>query len=539
MDTRPQEIPTNEEFYKPVGEKWYTTRYPEFVKYLYNHFPENYEFKERLYSFLNNINERPKCVVCGNEVKFRNIAHGYNRCCCSACVGKDPQRQEKIDNAKIKKYGTAKYFNHEKFKQTCLEKYGVENPFAAESCKQTIKQTLLDRYGVEYAQQSKQIQETRKKNSLEKYGVDHHMKTDEIRLKVSKIQQQSNIEEKESLIGYTEDGHWICKCPHPECDKCVEKTYIIPTTNYYSRVEFDIEPCTNLHPLQWSRKEGTLLEKFIRDILDEYHIEYETNNRSVLKDRELDIYIPSKKLAIECNGCFWHSQQHHKPINYHVDKFKRCLQNNIQLITFWEDQIKTTPEIVKSVLLSKLNIYEYKVGARQCDIKEIDSRTCASFLEYNHIQGRTNSTIRLGLYKDNELVSVMAFYKKHDNIWELCRFCTKLHYHIHGAAGKLLNYFIKNYQPNTITSYSSNDISNGDLYKKLGFENDNKITSAYWYIHKTTLERLHRSNFSKAKLKNMGYDIEGKSESDIMSNLPYYKIYDSGHVKYTLNLNIL
>ena len=32
----------------------------------------------------------------------------------------------------------------------------------------------------------------------------------------------------------------------------------------------------------------------------------------------------------------------------------------------------------------------------------------------------------------------------------------------------------------------------------------------------------------------MGYDIEGNTEDEIMRNLPYFKIYDSGHIKHTL-----
>lgn len=537
MDTTYKQ-PSEEEMYKAVGERWYESRYPEFINYLRNKYPSDYSVKELLYSYIHQLEQRPKCPVCGKEVKFKSIALGYNECCSVECATQNPARQVKINETLISRYGGIGFINREKYERTCLERYGATNPFASEKCKQTIKQTLLDKYGVEYAQQSKQIQETRKKNSLKKYGVDHHMKTDEIRLKVSKIHQQSNIENKEFLIGYSEDGHWVCKCPHPECNKCLEKTYIIPTTNYYSRIEFNIEPCTNLHPMPWSRKEGTTLEKFVRDLLDEYNIKYETNNRSILKDRELDIYIPSKQLAIECNGCFWHSQQHHKPHNYHVDKYNRCKECGVQLITMWEDWIKKKPEIVKSILLSKLNVYKRKIGARQCLIKEIDSKTCAQFLNENHIQGSCKTNTRIGLYKDDELISVMTFYKNGENI-ELNRFCNKLYHHIHGGASKLLNYFIKQYHPATIVSFSSNDISNGDLYKKLKFIPDNRITNAYWYIHKTTLERYHRSRFRKSQLKNMGYDIENHTEDEIMASLPYYKIYDSGHVKHTLTFNIL
>ena len=48
-------------------------------------------------------------------------------------------------------------------------------------------------------------------------------------------------------------------------------------------------------------------ELIIRSWLDEWGIAYITNDRSVIPPKELDIYIPSLKIAIECNGCYWHS----------------------------------------------------------------------------------------------------------------------------------------------------------------------------------------------------------------------------------------
>ena len=37
-------------------------------------------------------------------------------------------------------------------------------------------------------------------------------------------------------------------------------------------------------------------------------------------------------------------------------------------------------------------------------------------------------------------------------------------------------------------------------------------------------------------VKALGYDVEDKSENDIMNELPYWKIYDCGHIKYVLNI---
>ena len=529
-------IPTIEECNKKVGESWYEKNYPDFVKLLNEKYPTDYSFREKLYLYINNLDERPVCKLCGKTVSFRGTNKGYSQYCGYQCVYASKDVTEKAKQTRLEKYGDPNYNNREKHKVTCLEKYGVENPFASDTCKQKIKQILIDRYGVEYAQQSQHVQEVRRNNSLKKYGVDHHMKVDEIRGKVIKSQQQSNIDSHDFLIGYTEDGDWICKCPHSNCNKCINKTYIIPSDNYYARLQYNIELCTNLHPIQWGRKEGTSLEKFIWDILDEFGIEYQKNNRDILKNRELDIYIPSKNIAIECNGAFWHSSQNNKQIKYHIDKYLRCKEFGIQLITIWEDQIKLKPHIIRSILLAKLNLLNNSIYARKCQIKEIKSDVCAKFLNENHIQGRTNSTIRYGLFFKDELVSVMTFTKKDNGVWDLSRFCNKLNTIVIGGSSKLLKHFIKTNKPSKVISFASNDISNGNLYKTLGFVEDGDITQSYWYIHKKDLKRYHRTNFSKSRLKEMGYDINGKTESEIMSSLPFWKIYDAGHTKYKLDI---
>ena len=65
----------------------------------------------------------------------------------------------------------------------------------------------------------------------------------------------------------------------------------------------------------------------------------------------------------------------------------------------------------------------------------------------------------------------------------------------------------------------------------LGFQKEG-ISIAYWYVNQQTFERFHRFNFRKAKLKEMGFNIEHNTESQIMLELPYWKIYDSGTIRW-------
>ena len=61
------------------------------------------------------------------------------------------------------------------------------------------------------------------------------------------------------------------------------------------------------------------------------------HNRQILGGQELDIYIPSKKLAIEFNGDYWHSTAF-KDIDYHQIKSINCIKKGIRLIHIFEHE---------------------------------------------------------------------------------------------------------------------------------------------------------------------------------------------------------
>lgn len=64
-----------------------------------------------------------------------------------------------------------------------LEKYGVRSTLELESTKEKIKQTCLDRYGVENPMQSSEIQNRLRKTNQEKYGVDWSVQREDVKAK--------------------------------------------------------------------------------------------------------------------------------------------------------------------------------------------------------------------------------------------------------------------------------------------------------------------------------------------------------------------
>ena len=55
-------------------------------------------------------------------------------------------------------------------KETCLKRYGAENPYQVEEVKEKIRQTHFEKYGVENAAQSEEVKEKMRQTKLERYG---------------------------------------------------------------------------------------------------------------------------------------------------------------------------------------------------------------------------------------------------------------------------------------------------------------------------------------------------------------------------------
>ena len=537
-------VPDSSYFDHPiVNPRYLNKNYPE----LYHHLLENYKWthsiSEALYCWKNHITHIPQCEVCGKNARFNSFKKGYSSYCSVGCSNRSISKKNKVKQTNLERYGVENPSQSQeiisKTRKTNLDKYGVENPASSKEVQEKIKQTNLERYGVEYSCLNKDVQEKIKQTNLERYGVEYGVMTDTAKRNHTSSARIDAINKHSDIVDVDyENNIYTCACPHPGCDQCAQKQYVIKTSAYFDRKRDHTEPCTILLPFDSDRNSGTSLEMFVRSILDKHHVEYISNVRGIISPRELDIYIPSKRIAIECNGVYWHSTDC-KPSGYHLQKFVECQKQGIQLITIWEDWIYQKPDIVRSILLSKLGLNQ-TIYARQCEIKELNNVT--SFLDANHIQGHTVSRVKIGLYHNNELVSVMTFGSRQTmdtkkvGEWDLTRFCNKLNINVIGAASRMLKYFISNYHPDTIYSFSSNDISNGHLYETLGFERG-CINQSYWYID-TSYHRYHRSTFTKDSIVRRGWrkNKEGWKETDVVKEHGYYQIYDSGQTKWTLRV---
>ena len=257
------------------------------------------------------------------------------------------------------------------------------------------------------------------------------------------------------------------------------------------------------------------------EIINNKNIEIQSSYWNKELKKELDIYIPNFNLGIEVNGNYWHSNLYKKQ-NYHQEKSLKFQERKINILHIWEWEWLDKQEILKSLIKSKLGIFEKKIYARQCEIKELEYQEYASFCNKNHLQGEAGAKVKLGLYYQNELTQVMSFGSprftdKYE--WEIIRECSKLGYIILGGKEKLWSYFLKNHNPNSVISYCDFSKFNGESYLKLGFEKIGLNKPGFvWYDEKTQ-QIFWRNPYKHKEMKEAGY----------------LKIYDAGQLVFVWN----
>jgi len=515
----------NKSGYK-TNEKWLEKNHPELYHQIIN-FSKNLDlelnFKEKIWFFFNKLKERPKCVTCKSELKFRNrFDKPYGEFCSLKCI--NTNKEEMISRVKSsinKKYNVDYYPNHNEFaskqKLTKLLKYGDENYNNFEQ----IKKTKLIKYGNEKFNNYEKY----KKTCLDLYGYENYSKSNQYKNKL--IKNFKELYPDLNFIDIKKDSVNI------KCSLCCQNSELSKQL-LYERYKRGYTICVNCNPIGFSNRSG--YENEICQVLNDLGIVYETNKKIPNRNTEIDIFLPDFNIGIEINGVYWHNELY-KPKNYHLSKTNDCNENNIKLIHIFEDEWLYKKEIVISILKNKLNLVNKKIYARKCEIREISSKISKEFLDKNHIQGNVNSKIKLGLYYDNNLVSVMTFSKGRiimggkENEWELNRFCNLLDYNVVGGASKLLNFFIKTHNPKIIISYSDLRLFNGEMYNKLGFKFKSQSKPNYWYVVKDIRE--HRFKYRKSELVKRGYD-KNLTEREIMFNMKIYRIYDCGNIRWEL-----
>ena len=402
---------------------------------------------------------------------------------------------EKVKKTNLKNFGTEWVLNNEsiksKIKKTNIDKYGYDNPaksplvkkgviennkikwgvehfYQSNEFKEKAKITLLRKWNVESPIKSPYLKDKIEQTNLEKWGNKEYFNTDDFKVKSKNtleckwesysIQQSELFRHDRFKI--TKDKNYIKYIKNRlslfKCDEGHE--FEIKADNYYSRIRNKVPLCTICNPIGdlKSIKEKLLFE-FIKSIYDGEIIQ------SYRDGLEIDIYLPELNIGFEFNGIYWHSELY-KDRYYHVNKTNFFKNKGIKVIHIWEDEWDNKQDIVKSKIESIFG-NNIVILAKNCEIRYVEESSY--FLIKNHINGNDKSSVKIGLFYDDKLVSLMTFKKLNTDIWIISRFCNELYYDIVEAEKTLMLFFLEKYKPKSLFYHLELDKY---FYRELGFK---------------------------------------------------------------------
>ena len=424
------------------------------------------------------------------------------------------QRYEIIKDNTFKKYGVKSTLELEEVKaksvQTCLDKYGVVNSMQYQGTKDKLKQTMLNKYGVENYTQTEEYKKRMLQTNLNKYGVPNHMQQD--------MEHFDIWNNKELFTKYLSS-----LSSKPTVYELQEFFNLTDRIVVYDKIHsWNLDDFVNFHSLR-SHYENDII-KFLKECGVE---NIQTNDRTILNGKEIDIYLPDYKLGIEFNGDYWHSdikkdyQDHNGRSLAHQQKSLLAESKGVFLFHIFEyewndDIIQASIKNRLKTLLIKNNI---KIPARKCKIVTLTKAQKKEFLNENHIQGNDHSTIQYGLEYQGQIVSCMTFIhpKNKKYTWELSRFCNQHGCVVQGGASKLFKHFVETLQPgDTISSYNDITKTKGDLYRILGFQCISINQPNYVWV-----------NFQTRDIRTR-YQEQEAGEVERMHGLGYHRLCDCG-----------
>ena len=445
----------------------------------------------------------PYCAVCKSPVKSVGKLTCSTKCRSLMGQKSSNDRVRKQKETLLKKYGVDNVRKipgvEDKRKQTLMENYGsMVSPLTrlraterADEFNQKSKASLMQKYGVENSSQITGHREKCKATLIENYGVDHYTKSDEF----------LDMAEQRRFDRY------LTFCP----------------------------TSITLHNISSDLVEEK--EQQVKEFISSLGISNIVENQRILDGAEIDIFLPDYTIGFDFNGLYCRNDLRISR-NYHKQKTTIAADHGITLIHIFEDEWEHSPEIVKSRIANLLHKTSTKIYGRQCIVKPVSPAEEREFLTSNHIQGYTKSSVKLGLYYQDQLVSLMTFskpnlakgQKKEDGFWELLRFCNKINTNVVGGANKLFSHFISSVNPLKVLSFADSRWSTGHLYQVLGFDAVGNTGVNYWYINLKELKRIHRFG-----LRKTAEDDQSLTEYENRLKQGYLRIWDCGSTKWVWN----
>lgn len=506
------------------------------------------DLSEAFYWWVNDIKSHPRpCKTCGEDLKFHGFKDAYsvNDYCSVKCA--TPDNLSKAKSTIIEKYGVSHQMLDnrvkEKVKSTHIERHGSPGYLGSSRAKERLKEL----YGTEYISQTEQWKIKTKQTFVERYGASNVTENSVINAKARQTLSSylgltwPNNYSFQQLAAWKNSYNVILdKCANNQftnvkIDIANKKVSATHSCNTPSEWEYQAKiRCYHCRP-----KNSSTFELEVQAFLNEMGISFTKNDRKEIRPLELDFYVPEKKLAIECNGDYWHSyskEETKAEKNKHLYKLERCEEKGIRLIQIPEHLWYERKDQLKSIMRSAFNMNSNRVYARQCDIRKISSKEASRFCEQYHLFGTAGSSMAYGLFFKDELVQVVTLAKsrfRKEDSWEVVRLVSKFDTTVIGGVARLMKR-VKAEIHRPILSYVDRQFFDGSSFKKVA-ELESVTHPSYIWIYRGAF--LSRYKCQKHKLPTiLGEKFNANlTEHENMFNVGAARLWNCGNFVFIFN----
>lgn len=516
----------------------YNQKYKAAIDFIKQTHP-NVPFSEAAFMMKNNLIERQSCIYCGSFDVFRqNPTPHYTMYCshnCRALHKNTVSESIIIDGKKYKDFGKAmaelglsRYIIRQRIFDPSFPTYRWDVDDHDAKCIEKLKESHPKMADKSFFEEWKKSKKPRQFLS-EDLGIN----AETIKSALIYFGIETSFEQIDSEAMSLKND--------PERLKALYDIY----SSEEIAQKFNVSPSAIL---QWLKMYGFEIDKSTGQSAIERHlISYIKSLDPTLevkeRDREkfgfeLDIFIPSKNVAIECDGLFFHTELPTKADKEkHARKSVICRDQNVTLLRFVDINETGNADslgIVKSIIASKLG-YTHRIYARKCKIVRIPSFIGVDFFSKTHISGNRGASIYYGLEYDGELVMCMSFgrplaSRHHD--WEIVRMAAKKMTTVIGGASKLFKHFLANHH-GSIMSYANLRFGNGKVYESLGMSHVGETGPGYFYTDCKQIYSRHK--FQKGSIEKMCVSYDPTKTETQNAEANGYKVYwDCGNAIYEL-----
>ena len=406
------------------------------------------------------------CKYCGKEHTAK-CGKQIAKYCSGVCAAKDPEIKEKAKQTQYNNHGGVLAFNTPKQKETMIRKYGFETPAKNKKVKEKAKQTQFKNNDGMYSFNTPKQKET----MIKKYGS-HGILGNEKKLE----QHYKKMKERYGVSHPSQNKEFLEK----SINSIIERHGRLFGSGVVSKINLKIASLIESELNVEVEFEKQLSGSFIDLYLPEYSIGVEINPTIT---HNFTVPFICKRMKCESQPCHKHEKF---PKDYHFKKSNLAMENNVDLIQFFEWQ--TENELIETI-------------KRKIEKKEL--------FEINIIsKGKIEKELILEVDKDNQRILT-----KEDNKLKELNYTTIEEY--------LNKEFHDREDVSVISQVDFNSNSNKEIYlNSIGFK-ELKMTGPKLILHKKKKEKVIVEEFSE-------------EHSSLLSS-GYLEVYTSGSREFVLS----